>query len=263
MTQAQISSSVRTFDNNTVGPLQSDINGNLKVAIAATGTSAAQVQGAAAQATTTVVNPVQIGGIFTNSWGGVTDGQTVSGRFNATGAQMVSIGGIPSALDDTTTLFNYGQNQGNMSSKASLASAPHYWNGAALIPGRGDVNGMVTQAGLSSTFWNFAAATGGIVNTTVAVTIKTAAGVGVRNYLKTLQVSHDALGAATEIAIRDGAAGAVLWRGKLGIAVNDGLSTLDFDPPLRGTANTLLEFVTLTATVTGGVFPNATGFTGP
>lgn len=126
-----------------------------------------------------------------------------------------------------------------------------------------DANGAVMQSGLSSTFWNYAAATGGIVNTTTAVTIKAAAGAGVRNYLKTLTLGHDALGAATEVAIRDGAGGAVLWRGKLQTAAVDSsqAASVEFDPPLKGAANTLMEVVTLTA-VTGGVFVNATGFTG-
>ncbi|RJT42006.1 hypothetical protein D3227_04830 [Mesorhizobium waimense] len=129
--------------------------------------------------------------------------------------------------------------------------------------GANDANGAVVQSGLSSTFWNYAAATGGIVNTAVAVTIKAAAGAGIRNYLKTLTVAHDALGAATELAIRDGAAGTVLWRGKLQTGAVDAAaaSVIQFDPPLKGTANTLLEAVTLTA-VTGGVFINATGFAG-
>ena len=124
-----------------------------------------------------------------------------------------------------------------------------------------DTGGIVVQPGLSSTYWNYAAATGGIVNSAVAVTIKAAAGAAVRNYLGTLTMSADTLGAATEVAIRDGAAGAVLWRGKVQTA---GLNPtpINFNPPLRGTANTLLEVVTLTATITGGVFVNATGFTG-
>lgn len=126
-----------------------------------------------------------------------------------------------------------------------------------------DANGSVVQSGLSSTFWTYAGATGGIVNSAAAVTVKAAAGAGVRNYLKTLTVSHDALGAATELAIRDGAGGTVLWRGKLQTGAVDAsaASVIQFDPPLKGTANTLMEVVTLTA-VTGGVFVNATGFTG-
>lgn len=127
-----------------------------------------------------------------------------------------------------------------------------------------DANGLTVQSAPSASTWSYAAATGGIVNTTTAVTIKAAAGAGVRNYLKSFSVAHDTLGAATELAIRDGAGGAVLWRGKLQTTATDisgGAGLLAFDPPLKGTANTLLEVVTLTA-VTGGVFVNASGFTG-
>jgi hypothetical protein len=120
-------------------------------------------------------------------------------------------------------------------------------------------DGTVADADPSS-YWSYAAATSGIVNTTTAVTIKTAAGAGIRNYLSSLSISHDALGGATEIAIRDGAAGTVLWRGKLQTTAAEE-KTIAFNPPLKGTANTLLEVVTLTA-VTGGVFVNAQGFTG-
>ena len=59
--------------------------------------------------------------------------------------------------------------------------------------------------------WSYAGAAAGIANTTTAVTIK-AAVAGKRNYVTDLQLSHATLGAATEIAIRDGAGGSVLWR---------------------------------------------------
>lgn len=107
--------------------------------------------------------------------------------------------------------------------------------------------------------WVFAVATGGIVNTTTAVTMKTAAAAGIRNYLHSLQIATDTLGSATELAVRDGAAGPVLWRGKLQ-TTSLPLLTINFDPPLRGTAATLMEIVTLTASITGGVFVNAQGF---
>lgn len=129
----------------------------------------------------------------------------------------------------------------------------------------GDANGITTSSAPTAATWSYAAASGGIVNTTTAVTIKAASGAGVRNYLRTLTVSHDTLGAATEIAIRDGAGGTVIWRGKLQTPETDvsgGAGGMMFDPPLKGTANTLMEVVTLTATVTGGVFVNASGFTG-
>jgi hypothetical protein len=72
----------------------------------------------------------------------------------------------------------------------------------------------------------------------------------------------EALGAATEVAVRDGAGGTVLWRMKISTAGLLGGRDVVFDPPLRGTANTLLEVVTLTASVTGAVYFNAQGFVG-
>ena len=91
--------------------------------------------------------------------------------------------------------------------------------------------------------------------------IKAAAGASVRNYLKSLTISHDTLGAATEIAVRDGAGGTVLWRGRLQTtAVED--KVINFDTPLYSTANTLLEVLTIT-NVTGGVYVNAQGYTAP
>lgn len=113
----------------------------------------------------------------------------------------------------------------------------------------------------SANQWSYAAAASGIVNTTTAVTIKAAAGAGLRNYITSCQVSSDALGAAAELAIRDGAAGTVIWRHKLQTAAQPGLP-VSFPVPLRGSANTLLEAVTLTA-VTGGVYVDCQGYVAP
>lgn len=121
---------------------------------------------------------------------------------------------------------------------------------------------LVKQDASTADSWSYAAAAGGIVNTTTAVTFKAAGAAGIRNYLKSITLSSDALGAVTEIAIRDGAAGTVLWRSKLQTAALP-VTTLFFEPPLKGTAATLMEVVTLTASVTGGVFVNAQGFVGP
>jgi hypothetical protein len=120
---------------------------------------------------------------------------------------------------------------------------------------------VVAVPGAPAAPWSYAAAGSGIANTTTAVVIKAAAGAGLRNYVTGLQVSHATLGAATELAIRDGAGGAVLWRGTLGTtAVENG--SCQFPSPLAGGANTLLEMVTLTA-VTGGVYVNAQGYVAP
>ena len=109
--------------------------------------------------------------------------------------------------------------------------------------------------------WSYAPAATGIVNTTTAVTIKTAAGAGLRNYLTGVGLSTDTLGAATEFVIRDGAGGTVLRRVKLQTAA---LTTVhvNFATPIFSSPNTLLEITTLTATITGGVYFNAEGFVG-
>lgn len=122
-------------------------------------------------------------------------------------------------------------------------------------------NGAMTQKPYAApeVDWTYAAAAGGISNTTTAVTVKVAGAAGVRNYITGLQLSASALGAATEFAIRDGAAGTVLWRCVIPTA---GISEMDitFPTPLRGTAATLLEIVTLTASITGSVYCNLQGY---
>ena len=124
------------------------------------------------------------------------------------------------------------------------------------------MNPQYSLFSLPTANWNYAAAASGIVNTTTAVTIKTAAGAGLRNHITSIQVSAEALGAATELVIRDGAGGTVLWRDKLGTAGRVGGNQLTFSTPISSSANTLLEVATLTASVTGAVYINAQGFVG-
>lgn len=110
--------------------------------------------------------------------------------------------------------------------------------------------------------WSFVAAAGGITNTTTAVTLVAAAGSGIRNYLTGIQLSNSTLGTGGEIAVRDGASGTVIWRGVLATGASDPVQ-ITFPTPIRGTANTLMEFVTLTASVTGAVYVNAQGYQAP
>jgi hypothetical protein len=109
--------------------------------------------------------------------------------------------------------------------------------------------------------WSYAAATNGITNSNTAVTIKTAGGAAFRNYVSGCTIGHATLGATTEFAIRDGAAGTVLWRTILNTTAMP-TTGYRFDPPLKGTANTLVEIITLTA-VTGAVLVNCQGYIGP
>lgn len=108
--------------------------------------------------------------------------------------------------------------------------------------------------------WSYAAAPSGIVNTTTAVTFRAAAGAGLRSYVTGVQIMSEALTNATELAIRDGAGGTVLWRTRI---PTGGLPTMNvvFNNPLKSTANTLLEVVTLSASGAGAVYFNAQGFT--
>jgi hypothetical protein len=110
--------------------------------------------------------------------------------------------------------------------------------------------------------WSYSAAASGIVNSSTAVTIKAAGGAGVKNYITDIQIFANALGAATEFCIRDGAGGPVLWRMGFPITVLVGPITLTFNSPIAGSANTLLEIITLTASITGAIYFNAQGFTG-
>lgn len=117
---------------------------------------------------------------------------------------------------------------------------------------------MSTRYPGQKALWSFAAPAGGIVNNT-AVTIKTAAGAGASNYVGSIDVMNDGA-VATEIAIRDGAGGTVLWRGFL--HANQPVPwSRTFDPPIKGSANTLLEIICLTTGTT--TYPNVTGFSGP
>lgn len=125
-------------------------------------------------------------------------------------------------------------------------------NAFAIV--KGDVDGKD---------WSYAAAAGGILNTTTAVTIKAAAGAGLRNYITGLQIDAEALTNATELAIRDGAGGPVLWRMKIGTGGLPGGRDIVFPSPLKGAANTLLEVVTLTASGAGAVYVNAQGYVAP
>ena len=220
-----------------------------------------QVQGTSANgAIDDGSNPLKVGCIYEAANPTVTEGQRATCRATATGQIQVAL------TTSSGTVAVVGAMATDASSVASnglfTAARGYGFNGTSWDRMRGDTNAIAVQPALSANFWNYAAGSGGITNTTTAVTIKAAAGASVRNYLCTLKVGHDTLGAATELAVRDGAAGTVLYRGKLQTTANEGGNDITFTPCLRGTANTLMEVVTLTATVTGGVYVNASGYTG-
>lgn len=226
-----------------------------------------QVQGTSASgATDDGSNPLKIGGVYRATLPTYTDGQVAPANTDSRGnigvINKYSFSTAVDGLGNTSLLSGVAFVNNPTGGFNPLATAAVVFNGTTWDRMRGDTNGLAVQPALSANFWNYAAASGGITNTTTAVTIKAAAGASVRNYMCTLTVGHDTLGAATELAVRDGAAGTVLYRGKLQTTANEGGNDITFTPCLRGTANTLMEVVTLTATVTGGVYVNASGYTG-
>jgi hypothetical protein len=227
-----------------------------------TGATGQPIVGNVASGATDSGAPVKVGGVYNSTLPTLTNGQRgdlqvgTRGSLNVTILAQDGTGAAYTASSFADAASNSATNQGSiLALSRSMA-----FNGTSWDRIRGDTNGLAVQSALSSTFWVYAAASGGIDNSATAVTIKAAAAAGVRNYLKTLEIAHATLGASTELAIRDGAAGTVLWRTLLHTTALP-TTTFVFDPPLKGTAATLLEVVTLTA-VTGDVMINAQGYTG-
>lgn len=109
---------------------------------------------------------------------------------------------------------------------------------------------------LEGSNWAYAAAAGGIVNTTTAVTLIAAPGAGLVAYITSMQVSWDGLAGVPELVVRSGAGGTVIWRMML---YGTGWINVDFTTPLAASVNNLLEAATLTADA-GRVYINAQGF---
>lgn len=103
--------------------------------------------------------------------------------------------------------------------------------------------------------WQFAGATGGIVNTT-AVALNAAVTTD-HNYVTGLQYLNTAA-VASEIEIRDGAA--VIWRGYVPASMTAPVSVV-FNTPLRGTINTAVNVALLTTATATRV--SAQGYTSP
>jgi len=108
--------------------------------------------------------------------------------------------------------------------------------------------------------WRYAAASGGILNTTSAVTIAVAVA-SVSIYVTSIQLRAQELGNATEISLRDGA-NAVLWRSEIGTSGLP-LTHIKFENPIKLPVNSSLSFLTSTASGTGAVYINAQGYRAP
>lgn len=253
--------SVRVIDPSTGQSVFSSAN-PAKVSSVGTGASADQVQGNVAAAAADSGNPVKIGAVYAASMPTVADGQRANLLTDSRGRLIVS-----SQPPDTSAAgWNVTNADAIAASSAAVAQQELgfnlVFNGTSFDRMRGDTNGTVMQPALSATFWQYAAASGGIVSSTADVAVKAAAGASVRNYVCTIDISHDVLSAVSEIVIKDNVT--VIWRGKLQTAAADiagGAGKLTFNPCLRGSANVAVNVAMITS-VTGGVFVNLTGYTG-
>lgn len=111
-------------------------------------------------------------------------------------------------------------------------------------------------AGAQST-WNYAAGSGGITTAT-GVTARASAGAGLRNYVRSAQISCINASNANELTITDGNAGTVLWRFPAGVGLPVS-ATVNFTPPLQGAAATLVE-VKLANASANGFYVNMQGW---
>ena len=107
--------------------------------------------------------------------------------------------------------------------------------------------------------WTYAAASGGIVNTT-DVAIAAAAGAGLRRYLTGISIQNASATVATEVVVKDGST--VIWRGYVGTQdLLNSVIGITFPTPLKTTANTAMNVACIT---TGAqVYVNAQGYTAP
>lgn len=104
--------------------------------------------------------------------------------------------------------------------------------------------------------WSYAAAAGGIINTTDVV-LGAAAGTGLRRYI-TAMVVKNANAVATEVVLKDGST--IIWRGHLSASMTSA-DVITFSSPLKTTANAALNFACVT---TGAqVYVNAQGYIAP
>jgi len=197
------------------------------------------------------------------------DGDYTSQRVNARGATWVALDST--AAQTVTLAAGTATNEvvGDAAHDAAIAGNPVRVAGRGMSAdytavATGDTTDILTSLlgkivvqpyALPGATWSSAAASGGIVNTT-GVTAKAAAGASIRNYVTHAQVINGHATVSTDVQIRDGAAGTVLHRGFAQAA--GGGFTCKFDPPLRGTANTLIEIAC--GTTGSAVYINLQGF---
>lgn len=211
---------------------------------------------------------VPIGGIFNTTPPTGTNGQHRNIEVDANGnqrTQLVSIAVTGADAISNTALAGPVALNAHGPAIRPVVSASYLFNGTTWDRQRGSAgDGAVMKPyALNASDWSYAAPTGGITNSTAGVTIKAAAGAGVRNYITSVHIVAQALATATTLVIRDGAGGTVLLRIPLPTSGTPNGINIPLPNPLKSTANTLLEVALETLSATGGVFVNVVGYTAP
>lgn len=291
LTQAAVTTASPSYTTGQTSPLSLDTSGNLRVNVVTGGASGyaqgsttsgqlgALLQGAATTApaayTTGSTNPLPLsasGAVWTTpidtSASKVQGNDTIGAALTVNPVVTGSLDGSNNVQADveitaTTDSTGVGIRAVGLTALFDDVSPPARTENQ-VAPVRETTNGAML-AKLDATdaeTWTYVAPAAGIMsNTTTAVTIKASCGANLRNHVKQIDVSSiGAIGAATTVALRDGASGTVLWRIPVGTA---GLTTpfaKVFSMPLLGTAATLLEVVTETADTSGAFIVNAQGY---
>jgi hypothetical protein len=111
------------------------------------------------------------------------------------------------------------------------------------------------QHAITNDDWSYAAASGGIVNTSDNA-LRAAQGTDKKNVLISIQLQNTHASTGTEVVIKDGST--IIWRCELP-AVMKTPADIKFIPPLRASANAALNVACLTTA--SKVYVNAQGIT--
>lgn len=188
--------------------------------------------------------------------------EITAGRGQSVAGQGLGVN-VLSTIPPTVTPVG-GQARNTSGAVPVLAATGYSANPVAVTTARGVdllatlIGALVTKPyAIPEADWQFAAAAGGIINTTDVV-LRAAAAAGIRNYVTSIDIRNAHATVATEVVIKDGAT--VIWRQLLPAAMAAPVE-ITFPTPLRGTAATAMNVACIT---TGAqVYVNAQGFAAP
>jgi hypothetical protein len=188
--------------------------------------------------------------------------EITAGRGQSVAGQGLGVN-VLSTIPPTVTPVG-GQARNTSGAVPVLAATGYSANPTAVTTARGVdllatlIGALVTKPyAIPEADWQYAAAAGGIINTTDAV-LRAAAAAGIRNYVTSIDIRNAHATVATEVVIKDGAT--VIWRQLLPAAMAAPVE-ITFPTPLRGTAATAINVACIT---TGAqVYVNAQGFAAP